>query len=183
MPVLIPCDAIEAEKATLAAAELPGPVYIRFGREKSPIITTQETPFSVGRAEIFRDGKNATIVAAGMLLYNALMAAEELSREGIEIRVINNHTLKPMDTETVIAAAKETGAIVTVEEHQIHGGLGSAVAEIVTQNHPVPMEFIGVKDRFGESGEPFELIEKFGLGTESIKEAVRKVLRRKKIAS
>lgn len=179
MTVLIPCDAIEAEKATIAAAELPGPVYIRFGREKSPVITTKDTPFTVGKAEVFREGKDATIVAAGMLLYNTLVAAEELSKEGIEVRVINNHTLKPMDAEIIVTTAKDTGAVVTVEEHQIYGGLGSAVAEILAQHHPVPMEFVGVKDRFGESGDPFELIEKFGLGTESIKEAVKKIINRK----
>ena len=179
MTVLVPCDAIEAKKATLAAASLPGPVYIRFGREKSPIITTEDTPFQIGKAEVFRNGKDATIIAAGMLLWNALEAAEALAKEGIDIRVINNHTIKPIDTEILIAAAKETGAVVTVEEHQIHGGLGAAVAEVLAQNHPVPMEFIGVRDRFGESGDPFELIEKFGLGTGAIKEAVGKVISRK----
>ncbi|MBI4127766.1 MAG: transketolase family protein [Parcubacteria group bacterium] len=179
MTVLIPCDAVEAEKATVAAASLPGPVYIRFGREKSAVLTTKETPFQVGKAEVYREGNDATIIAAGMLLYNALLAAEELGKEGLDIRVVNSHTLKPIDSETIVAAARETGAIVTVEEHQIYGGLGSAVAEVIVAHQPVPMEFIGVRDRFGESGEPAELIEAFGLGVSHIKEAVKKVIERK----
>lgn len=179
MTVLVPCDAIEAQKATVAAAALPGPVYIRFGREKSPIMTTQDTPFQIGKAEVFRQGNDATIVAVGMLLYNALLAAEELAKEGKEVRVINNHTIKPLDKDILVAAARETGAIITVEEHQVRGGMGSAVAELLTQECPVPTEFIGVQDRFGESGEPKELIESFGMGVKSIKEAVQKAISRK----
>ena len=174
-----PCDAIEAQKATVAAAFHPGPVYIRFGREKSSVFTTKDTPFEIGKAEIFRHGKDVSIIGCGMLLYNALIAAEELSKEGIEAAVINSHTVKPIDSETIIKAAKDTGAVVTVEEHQIAGGLGSAVAEVLAKNHPVPQEFIGVQDRFGESGEPWELVEKFGMGVKDIKEAVKKVLKRK----
>ena len=189
MTVLVPCDAIEAQKATVAAAFIPGPVYIRFGREKSPVFTTKDTPFQIGRAEIFRKGSpsnssgrlspQVAIIGCGMLLRNALLAAEELSKEGVEAMVINNHTVKPMDNETIIKAAKETGAVVTVEEHQINGGLGSVVAEVLAKNYPVPQEFIGVQDRFGESGEPWELVEKFGMGVVDIKEAVRKVVKRK----
>jgi len=179
MTVLVPCDAIEARKATVAAAKIPGPVYIRFGREKSPVFTTEKTPFRAGKAEIYRNGKDVAIIGCGLLLYNALVAAEELSKEGIDAMVINNHTIKPMDEKTIIHAAKETGAVVTVEEHQIAGGMGSAVAEILAKNCPVPQEFIGVQDRFGESGPPDVLIEKFGLGVKSIKEAVKKVLKRK----
>ena len=179
MTVLVPCDAIEAQKATVAAALLSGPVYIRFGREKSPTMTTAETPFEIGKAQIFRQGKDATIIASGMLLHNALLATEELAKENLDIRVINNPSVKPLDKETILSAAKETGAIVTVEEHQIYGGVGSAIAEFLASEFPVPMEFIGVKDLFGESGEPKELIEKFGLGKDSIKEAVKKVINRK----
>lgn len=179
MTVLVPCDSVEAQKATLAAAFYPGPVYIRFGREKSPVFTTEDAPFEIGRAEIFRFGKDVAIIGCGMLLYNALIAAEELAKEGIEAMVINNHTVKPMDSEIIIEAAKKCGAVVTVEEHQVNGGLGSAVAEVLAKNHPVPQEFIGVKDRFGESGEPWELVEKFGMGVVDIKEAVRRVLKRK----
>lgn len=179
MTVLIPCDAVEAEKATFAAAFLPGPVYIRVGREKSPICTTTDTPFEVGKAIVFREGRDAAIIGCGMLLHNALVAAEELAEEGIDAMVVNSHTLKPLDKETVIEAAKLTGAVVTVEEHQIYGGLGSAVAETLAEHLPTPIEFIGVKDRFGESGDPKELIEAFGLGVKSIKEAVKKVIARK----
>lgn len=192
MVVLVPCDAIEAQKATVAAAFNGSPTYIRFGREKSAVFTTKNTPFEIGRAEIFRDVKDASpseaqkeqrrvaLIGCGMLLYNALVAAEELSQEGIECMVINSHTVKPLDEKTIIEAAKKTGAVVSIEEHQINGGLGSAIAETLARNYPVPQEFIGVQDRFGESGEPFELIEKFGMGVTSIKEAVKKVLRRKK---
>ncbi|MBI2676601.1 MAG: transketolase family protein [Candidatus Yanofskybacteria bacterium] len=185
--VLVPCDAIEAQKATVAVAFNSKPTYIRFGREKSPVFTTQETPFEIGKAEIFRDlpagrqeEKTCTIVGCGMLLYNALVAAEELSKEGIECEVINSHTIKPLDEKAIIKSAKKTGAVVSVEEHQIDGGLGSAVAEVLARNYPVPQEFVGVQNRFGESGKPDELIEAFGMGVGSIKEAVRKVLGRKK---
>lgn len=187
MTVLVPCDAVEARKATLAAAFYDGPVYIRFGREKSPVFTTEKTPFEIGKAIIFRDpsinsgrAADVTIAGCGMLLYNALVAAEELSKEGIEAEVINSHTVKPLDTETILNSVKKTGAIVTVEEHQIMAGFGSAVAEMLAQNFPAPQEFIGVRDRFGESGEPDELIEALGMGVKDIKAAVLKVIRRKK---
>jgi transketolase len=179
MTVLVPCDAIEARKATLAAASCPGPVYIRFGREKSPVLTTEETPFQIGKAEIFRHGKDVAIIGCTMILYNALVAAEELAKEGIDCMVVNNHTVKPMDEKTIIDAAKETGAVVTVEEHQIMGGMGSAVAEVLAKNYPVPMEFIGVRDRFGESGDPWQLVDEFGMGIASIKEAVKRAIQRK----
>ena len=180
MVVLVPCDAFEAQKATVAAAFNGQPTYIRLGREKSPVFTTPETPFEIGRAEIFREGKDVAIIGCGMLLYNALVAAEELAKDGIDCMVINNHTIKPIDVRIITEAAQKIGAVVTVEEHQAHGGLGSAVAEVLAANFPVPQEFIGIQDRFGESGEPKELIEAFGLGTKSIKEAVKKVLKRKK---
>lgn len=179
MTVLVPCDAIETFKATVAAASWPGPVYIRFGREKSPVFTTQDSPFQIGKAEIFRHGKDVAIIGCTMILYNALVAAEELAKEGIDCMVVDNHTVKPMDEKTIIEAAKETGAVVTVEEHQIMGGMGSAIAEVLGKNCPVPMEFIGVHDRFGESGEPWQLVEAFGMGINSIKEAVRRALKRK----
>lgn len=187
MVVLVPCDFVEAKKATVAAAFNGKPTYIRFGREKSPVFTTEETPFEIGRAEIFRDPSidsgrvaNAAIIGCGMLLHNALLAAEELSKEGIECMVINSHTVKPLDEKTIIEAAQKTGAVVSVEEHQINGGLGSAIAETLSRNFPVPQEYIGVQNRFGESGEPGELVEAFGMGIVSIKEAVKKVIARKK---
>ncbi len=179
MTVLVPCDAIESRKATLASAFYDGPVYIRFGREKSPVFTTDKTPFEIGKAIVFREGKDITIAGCGMLLYNALVAAEELSKEGIEAEVINSHTVKPLDTETILNSVKKTKAIVTVEEHQIMGGFGSAVAEALSQHFPVPQEFIGVRDRFGESGEPDELIEALGMGVKDIKAAAIKAIKRK----
>jgi len=177
--VLAPCDAIETKKATIAAAKWKGPVYLRFAREATSVFTTEKTPFKIGRAEIFRQGKDATIIACGPLVYNSLIAAERLNKQGIDVRVINNHTIKPMDTKTIIKAAKETRAIVTVEEHQVMGGMGSAVAEVLAKNFPVPIEMVGVQDRWGESGQPDELIEYFGLGVNSIVRAVKKVIRRK----
>lgn len=179
MAVVVPCDAIEAQKATVAAAFNGQPTYIRFGREKSPVFTTLDSPFEIGRAEILRDGKDVAIVGCGMLLYNAIVAAEELSQEGIDCMVINSHTIKPIDGKIIIEAAQKTGAIVSVEEHQVNGGLGSAVAEVLSRNYPVPQEYIGVQNRFGESGTPNELIEAFGMGVGAIKEAVKKVISRK----
>ena len=191
MTVLSPCDMHEVRKATIAAADLAGPVYIRFAREKTPVFTTSDTPFEVGKAEIFwdsggspslRSGRlslDAAIIACGPLVHNAILAAADLEKEGLKIRVINNPTIKPMDEKTIIEAAKDAGAVVTVEEHQVAGGMGSAVAEVLAKNFPVPIEFIGVQNRFGESGTPDELIEHFGMGVSHIKEAVKKVLTRK----
>lgn len=180
MTVVVPCDAIETRKATIAISDCcAGPAYLRFGREKSPIFTTEKTPFQIGKAIVLREGNDATIVGCGMLLYNALVAAEELSKEGIEVAVINSHTVKPLDVETILNSVKKTKAVVSVEEHQIAGGLGSAVAEALSQNFPAPQEFIGIRDRFGKSGETDELIEAFGMGSKSIKEAVKKVIKRK----
>ncbi len=180
MMVVVPCDAIQTKKATLALSEKFGPTYLRFAREKSAIVTTEETPFEIGKAQTFREGKDVAIVACGILLYNALIAAEELAREdGIECRVVNNHTIKPMDEAAVIAAARDCGSVVTVEEHQVHGGMGSRVAEILAQNQPVPIEFIGVHDQFGQSGDPIELIEHYAMGTKAIKDAARRAYKRK----
>lgn len=190
MTVIAPCDMIEAKKATIAIAKIKGPTYMRLQREKTPIFTTEGTPFEIGKAEIFYEGSpspslerllpEVAIIACGALVYNALLAAFELEREGVLARVINNHTIKPMDEKTIIESAKDAGAIVTVEEHQIQGGMGSRVAEILAANYPVPIEFIGVQNRFGESGDPDQLIEHFGMGVSRIKDAVKKVLKRKK---
>lgn len=179
MIVLVPCDSIETEKATLAAARLKGPVYIRFAREKTPVMTTKETPFEIGKAEIFRGGKDVSLIACGPLVYEAMKAAEELSKEGIEAEVINNHTIKPMDEKTILESVKKTGCVVTVEEHQVAGGMGSAVCEILARKEPAPVEMVGVKDRFGESGEPEELLEKFGLTAKYIVEAAKRAIARK----
>jgi transketolase len=179
MVVVVPCDVWEAQKATVAIAFNGSPSYIRLGREKSPVFTTEKTPFEIGRAEIFREGDDVAIIGCGALVYEALKASEQLSKEGINCAVINNHTIKPLDEKTIIAAAQRCGAVVTVEEHQIAGGLGSAVAEVLMRNYPVPQEFIGVQDRFGESGEPAELIKKFRLDASAIQDAVKRVLKRK----
>jgi transketolase len=177
--VIVPCDCLETKKATIAAGEHKGPVYFRFTREKTPVITTPETPFKIGEAEVFKEGSDVTIVACGPLVYQALVAAKELEKEGINAEVINNHTIKPIDKLTLASSAKKTGAVVTVEEHQINGGLGGAVAEVLAENYPVPMERIGMPDTFGESGAPEELLEKYGMSVEKIKEAVNSVIKRK----
>jgi len=180
MRVLVPCDAVESKKATLAAAKVVGPAYLRFAREKSPVFTTPKTPFKLGRAETFRFGSDVTIVAAGPLLYEALVAAEALSRRGVETRVLNMHTVKPLDVKALVAAAKQTGAIVTLEEAQAAGGLGGAVCETLAAYAPVPVERVGMPDRFGESGEPTELLEAFGLTAPYVALAVERVLARKR---
>lgn len=182
MTVVVPCDSVQTKKATLALSEVWGPAYLRFGREKSAVITTQQTPFEIGKAQTFREGSDVAIVACGILVYNALIAADRLAREdGIECRVVNNHTVKPMDQAAVLDAARSCGAIVTVEEHQKQAGMGSRVAEILAQGHPVPIEFIGVDDRFGQSGDPAELIEYYGMGVAAIEEAVRRAHARKEL--
>jgi transketolase len=181
MRVIVPCDAVEARKATAAAAQIFGPVYLRFQREKTPVMTTGETPFIPGKAEIFWQAKKpeVAIIACGALLYEALLAARELEKEKIGVMVVNCHTVKPIDEKKIIEAAKKTGAVVAVEEHQISGGLGGAVAETLARHFPVPMEFVGMQNTFGESGEPAALLEKYGLGKDSVIHAVKKVLRRK----
>ncbi|MEK7620268.1 MAG: transketolase C-terminal domain-containing protein [Patescibacteria group bacterium] len=180
MRVFVPCDAVETRKMTLAAAKLEGPCYLRFAREKSPVFTTPKTPFKVGRAEVYRHGSDLTIIGTGPLLYEALLAAEMLSKDhGIECRVVNMHTIKPADVKMIVACAKETGAIVTVEEAQAAGGLAGVVAETLALTLPVPMERIGVPDRFGESGSPRELQEGLGLTAPFIALAADRVLQRK----
>lgn len=181
MIVVAPADAIEAKRVTLATAFNGKPTYIRFAREKTPVFTTEETPFEIGRAEVLWEGEKpkVAIVACGPLVYQGLLAAKELELHKISVRVINSHTLKPLDKDTILKAADDCGAIVTLEEHQITGGLGGAVAELLSENYPVPIKRVGVQDRFGESGNPIELMEKFGLSKESIIKAVTHVLRMK----
>ena len=180
MKVIVPCDAIEARKATLAAAHIWGPVYLRFGREKSPVFTTDKTPFTPGKAQVFWQSAKpqVLIIGCGMLLHNALLAAKQLDKEGISTTVLNVHTVKPLDEETILEHAKRAGAVVTVEEHQVSGGLGGAVAELLARRAPLPVEFIGMQNVFGESGSPAELVEKYGMGVKDIKAAVKKALRR-----
>jgi transketolase len=181
MRVIVPCDAIEAKKAAYAAARIWGPVYLRFAREKTAVITTEETPFTPGKAEAFWESKKpqVAIVACGPLVYQALLAARELDKEKIGTVVLNCHTVKPMDEKTIVGWARKCGAVVTVEEHTVKGGLGGAVAEVLAKNHPVPMEFVGMQDVFGESGPPPELIKKYGMDARDVKTAVKKVIRRK----
>jgi transketolase len=183
MDVISPCDAIEAKKATLALAKTKKPAYLRLVREKTPIITTEETPFDINKAEIYWLPEvglaQVGIIVTGGLMHRALLAAKELEQEGIKTKVMNLSSIKPIDTDAILALVKECKAIVTVEEHQIAGGMGSAVAETLAQNFPVPIEFIGIRDLFGQSGTPDELIEHYGMGKNSIKEAVKKVLGRK----
>ena len=181
MKVIVPCDMIETKKATIASAKIYGPVYLRLAREATPVFTEEETPFTPGKAEIFWEGKKpeVAIIGCGPLLYNALLAAKELEKEGISTMVINNHTIKPIDEKKIIEIAKKCKAIVTVEEHSVIGGLGSAVAEVLAKNYPTPMEFIGMEDCFGESGLPNDLIKKYGMGVEDIKKAAKKVIKKK----
>jgi transketolase len=177
MVVLSPCDAIEAKKATIAAAKTDTPVYIRLAREKTPLMTTDLTPFEIGKAQTFWTSlrPKVGIIATGALLYKALEAAKELEGK-IEVEVMNLSTIKPLDERAVISLAKKAKRIVTVEEHQKHGGMGSAVAECLSKNFPVPMEFVGVDDQFGQSGTPEELIEHYNLGKKAIIAAIKALL-------
>lgn len=184
MRVFAPCDVNEAAKVTYEISKIYGPCYARFAREKTPVFTTKNTPFEIGRAfSFFTEPKGirpkAVIFACGPLLHNALLAADELEKEGVSLRVVNIVSIKPMDEEIVVEAARAAGAVVTVEEHQVAGGMGSAVAEVLAKKYPVPIEFVGIQDRFGESGQPEELIEHFGMGVKHIKEAVLRVVKRK----
>ena len=168
MTVIVPADAVETQKATEAAATYPGPVYIRFGREGVPVITDENTPFEIGIANCLKDGGDIAIIACGAMVYESLVAAQELKKTGIDAMVINLHTIKAIDKEAIIHAAKKCKAIITVEEHQTMGGMGSAVAEVVVSNYPVPMKMIGIEDRFGESGPADILMKQFGLTSDSI---------------
>lgn len=180
MVVLSPCDSLQAQKATLAAVETGTPVYLRLAREKTPVMTSAKTPFKIGKAQIFWETKTpkAGIIATGALLHKALLAARDLEEEGIQVEVLNLHTIKPLDEEGILNFAKRVKRLVTVEEHQIHGGMGSAVAEYLAQVYPVPIEFIGVEDQFGQSGTMDELIEHYGMDRNAIIAAVKKVLKR-----
>lgn len=177
--VLSPADAVETKKATKAMAKIAGPVYMRVGRYPYPVITKESDPFTIGKANVMRQGKDVTIIACGIMVSEALKAADSLAGEGIESKVINMHTIKPLDADAIIQSARDTGGIVTAEEHQINGGLGSAVAEVLVRNHPVPMEMVAVRDTFGESGKPEELLKKYGLTDTDIVNAAINVIKRK----
>jgi len=187
MVVISPCDAIEARKATIACAKTKDPTYIRLAREKTPIITTETSPFEIGKAGVVFEADisrglfpQVAIIATGALVHKAILVANEFEKNGIGILVVNLSTIKPLDEETILDVAGKSGAVVTVEEHQITGGMGSAVAEFLAQNLPVPIEFVGVRDQFGQSGTPDQLIEHYGMGVSQIKDAVEKVIARKR---
>lgn len=180
MTIFVPADAVETVCAVRAAVTIKGPVYIRLGRAPVPVLHGEDFVFQPGKAVLIRQGGDATIIGTGIMVAPALDAAEMLEREGIKVRVLDIHTVKPIDVEAVVQAAQETGAVVTAEEHSIIGGLGSAVAEVLGENCPVPLKRVGIKDTFGESGKPAELLEKYGLTPKHIVSAVQQVLTRKK---
>lgn len=171
MTVVVPCDAVMTEKATLAIHRADGPCYIRFGREPVAVITDEATPFLLGKARQIRNGADVAILANGVMVHEAVKAAEKLTAQGISALVADIHTVKPLDREFILAAAKKTGAVVTAEEHQISGGLGGAVSELLGEEYPVPIKRIGAPDLFGESGTQEELLEKYGLTADAIEAA------------
>jgi transketolase len=178
MMVICPCDAIEARKATVAAVSTGTPVYLRLARNDTPVMTTDDTPFRIGEAQIVWQSASPKVgvIATGALLHKALLAARALSESGLDVDVMNLSTVKPLDDKAVVALAQRTMRIVTVEEHQLFGGMGSAVAECLATHHPVPMRFVGVRDQFGQSGTPEELIEHYGMGRDAIVAAVHAIL-------
>lgn len=179
MTVINPADAVEAEKAVFAALKLDGPAYIRFGRLALPVITDENAPFEIGKGVTLKDGSDVTVIATGLMVNEALIAYEQLAEKGISARIINIHTIKPLDSELVIKAAKETGAIVTAEEHSVIGGLGSAVCDVTAENCPVPVVKVGVNDTFGKSGPANDLLDAFGLRAKDIVAAAEKAIAKK----
>lgn len=179
--IYVPCDAVEAKKATIASANTKLPVYLRYTRDKTPVITTDATPFEVGKMQDFwtHDNPQATIFATGYMLYYALVAAKELEEEGFPTLVVNVATIKPLDEDGLMRFTGHTKAVVTVEDHQVMGGLGGAIAEALAKTNPLPIEFIGLQNTFAESGTPKEILEKYGMDTKAIKAAVKKVVGRK----
>lgn len=179
MTVIVPADGVETKLAVKAAAEYEGPVYIRMGRPKVPVLFGDDYKFEIGKGVVLKEGSDVTLVGTGIMVSKAVEAAELLAAEGISAAVVNISTIKPIDAELIIAQAQKTGAIVTCEEHNIYGGLGSAVAEVLVENCPVPMARVGVEDKFGESGLPDELLEKYGLTAANIAEKAKAVIARK----
>lgn len=181
MTVLVPCDTEETRKVVHAAAEFKGPVYFRFARAGTAAFTTEKTPFKIGKAQVFRDGGDVAIIAAGPIIHSALVAADRLIEQGISCRVVNCPSIKPLDEETIERAARECEAVVTCEEHQTMAGVGGAIAEFLGRSYPVPMEFVGMPNSFGESGEPEELLAKYRMDVEAIIKAVKKVIKRRRM--
>ena len=179
MVVINPCDYNQTVQATIAAAEYIGPVYIRFGRPKVPIFISEDTPFQIGKALMINEGKDVTILATGHLVWEAIQTGEMLAEKGIDAEIINIHTIKPLDKEAILKSVAKTGCIVTCEEHQYNGGLGDSVAQLLAQNNPKPIEYVGINDKFGESGKPEDLMVKYGLKSQNIVHAVEKVIKRK----
>jgi transketolase len=180
MTVATPCDYLETRKMIRASMDWNHPIYIRFFRDNTPVFTDDATPMTFGKSNTLIEGTDVTVFACGLQVWEAIVAEEELAKDGISVRLINMHTIKPIDRDAIVKAATETGAIVTAEDHQRHGGLGSAVAEVLAETRPTPMEFVAVNDTFGESGGGAELMKKYGVDREAIVKAVRKVLTRKK---
>lgn len=181
LTLVSPCDYLEAKKATKAICKMVGPAFIRFGRPAVPMFTDEDTPFTIGKANILREGNDVAIIACGLMVWESLIAAEKLYQtHGINARVINMHTIKPIDVQAIVDASVNCGCIVTAEEHQVHGGLGGAIAEVTAKNSPVPIEFVGMKDTFGGSGEPFELCEKYGLTWREVYASAITAINRKK---
>lgn len=181
MKVICPVDTLEAQKATRAIAEVEGPIYLRTSRGAFPVVTQSDDKFEIGKAGVMREGTDVTLIGCGIMVHESLVAAKILAEEGIEAKVVNMHTIKPIDVAMITESAKVTGAIVTAEEHQINGGLGGAVAEVVVQQAPVPMEMIAVQDTFGQTGSPEQLLAEYGLKAKDIVEAAKKVIGRKKV--
>lgn len=179
MVVLAPGDSLEAERATLAMAEDTRPGYLRLTREATPVLTTNKTPFEIGKAYVYAEGTDVTIVATGVMTYHALLAREKLAKDGVSAEVLHVPTIKPLDAKTILASVKKTGHVVTAEEAQINGGLGGAIAELLVENHPAPLRRVAVRDRFGQSGKPDELLKEYGLTAGDIALAAHEVLTRK----
>jgi transketolase len=179
MTVINPCDYNQTKAATIAIADHVGPVYLRFGRPKMPIFISEDTPFVIGKALLLNEGTDVTIVATGHLVWPAIEAGKALAEKGISAEVINIHTIKPLDEEAILKSVAKTGCIVSAEEHQIAGGLGESIAQVLSRNNPLPQEFVAVNDSFGESGSPAELMEKYGLDTPNLIAAAEKVIARK----
>lgn len=180
MTVIVPCDFNQTKQATMAIADHEGPVYLRFGRPSVPIFVKPDANFVIGKADILIEGTDVTIIACGHLVWKAIEAAEILAEKGISAEVINMHTIKPLDAQAIIKSVAKTGCVVSAEEHMINGGLGDSVAQVIIQNNPVPQEYVGVDDSFGESGTPDELLVKYNIDTPNIVEAAQKVIQRKK---
>ena len=179
MTVVVPCDANQTKQATIAVAEMEGPVYLRFGRPKVPVFTKEDAKFEIGKADVLVEGTDVTIIACGHLVWKSIEAAIELEKEGISAEVINMHTIKPLDEQAVLSSVTKTGCVVTAEEHMYNGGLGESIARVLSQKNPAPQEFVAVNDTFGESGTPDELLAKYNIDTIDVIKAAKKVIQRK----